>query len=220
MPPRTALLTLLMVFGQFSDVLANEPTDPANSFWYHERKEALGGGGSNGGVRPSLFTGAAEMDVPIEVPRGVNGVQPSLALRYSSRAGRGSAGVGWSLELPKIVRSQKYGADRAQQSSFAVFELGGEELVQSGPQENGCDRYYSKSERYQTILRCAVTSDANMGTYSYVPYTGDPASGVGHVIADVALYWVFGNTPDDPTPLSARIRGPRGDGSECVCSKE
>ncbi|MEK6747634.1 MAG: RHS repeat-associated core domain-containing protein [Pseudomonadota bacterium] len=41
--------------------------------------------------------GAAVYTVPIQVPPGINGVEPQLALTYSSLAGNGIAGVGWSL---------------------------------------------------------------------------------------------------------------------------
>lgn len=41
--------------------------------------------------------GAASYLIPIAVPPGRNGVQPSVSLSYSSRAGNGVAGMGWSL---------------------------------------------------------------------------------------------------------------------------
>lgn len=42
--------------------------------------------------------GAATYSIPITVPDGIAGVRPSLALTYSSAAGRGLVGPGWSLD--------------------------------------------------------------------------------------------------------------------------
>ena len=41
--------------------------------------------------------GAASYSIPIALPPGRRGMQPSLSLSYSSRAGNGIAGMGWSL---------------------------------------------------------------------------------------------------------------------------
>ena len=48
--------------------------------------------------QPSVsMDGQAVVTVPIEVPPGRHGVEPSLALVYSSRTGNGPLGVGWRL---------------------------------------------------------------------------------------------------------------------------
>jgi YD repeat-containing protein len=51
-----------------------------------------------------LSTGAAEATLPFLLPKARGNAQPSLALRYNSSAGLGFAGVGWTLEMPSVVR--------------------------------------------------------------------------------------------------------------------
>ena len=61
-----------------------------------------------GAVKGSLAVGgdgAATYSVPIEVPKGTAGMEPKLALAYSSAGGNGIAGVGWNVTgLQRITR--------------------------------------------------------------------------------------------------------------------
>ena len=66
------------------------------------------GGGLLPGSGSVSATGEYQYRIPIDVPAGRAGVQPSLAFAYSSRSGNGHLGVGWQLEgLSEINRCAK-----------------------------------------------------------------------------------------------------------------
>jgi Salmonella virulence plasmid 65kDa B protein len=48
-------------------------------------------------------SGAATISIPIQVPRGVGGIEPQLSLNYSSGAGNGLLGIGWTLAGPSAI---------------------------------------------------------------------------------------------------------------------
>jgi hypothetical protein len=66
------------------------------------------GGGAVAGMgesfSPDLFTGTGNFSVPIAVPPGRNGLQPSLTLGYSTGSGNGPFGLGWNMGLPGVAR--------------------------------------------------------------------------------------------------------------------
>ncbi|GFR59806.1 rhs family protein, partial [Elysia marginata] len=58
-----------------------------------------------GGVSPF---GGSQYSIPVEVPPGVNGLQPNLSINYSSKQGNGVAGLGWGVSgIPIIARCNK-----------------------------------------------------------------------------------------------------------------
>ncbi|MBX3249366.1 MAG: hypothetical protein KF901_19470, partial [Myxococcales bacterium] len=61
---------------------------------------------------PVLSSGTATFSVPLALPAGRAGVQPSLGLSYASTNGNGAVGIGWSLSTPFIVRQSDRGLPR------------------------------------------------------------------------------------------------------------
>ncbi len=75
-------------------------------------------------------SGTANLSYPIEIPAGRQGMQPSLALTYSSGGGNGWLGVGWDISIPSITVETRWGVpryDRDKESEVYVYE--GEQLV-------------------------------------------------------------------------------------------
>ncbi|MFW5920829.1 MAG: SpvB/TcaC N-terminal domain-containing protein, partial [Polyangiales bacterium] len=84
---------------------------------------------------PVLSSGTATFTVPIKLPPGRAGVQPSLSLSYSSTGGNGPLGVGWGLGVPFISRQTDRGLPRYddrdgwhEQEDRFIYN-GGQELV-------------------------------------------------------------------------------------------
>ncbi|MBI3324328.1 MAG: VCBS repeat-containing protein [Candidatus Omnitrophica bacterium] len=75
--------------------------------------------------QPDLFTGRATTAIPLSVPPGRKGIQPALALAYSSSGRSGWLGVGWSLELGAIERSTKTGAPKFDATDTYTLQLQG-----------------------------------------------------------------------------------------------
>lgn len=75
--------------------------------------------------QPDLFTGRASTSIPIAVPPGRKGMQPSLVLSYSSSARNGWVGVGWTLDVGFIERSTRNGPPKYDSSDMFTFQMQG-----------------------------------------------------------------------------------------------
>jgi RHS repeat-associated protein len=86
------------------------------------------GGGAISGLgekfSPNLFTGVGNFSVPLALPPGRFGVEPQLALAYSTGNGNGPFGLGWVLTIPGVSRKTSHGVPRY---------LDGDAIVSSGP---------------------------------------------------------------------------------------
>ena len=90
---------------------------------------SLPSGGGVGGLgetfAPDLSTGTGTFAVPLDLPHGPNDSRPRLALHYDSGSGNGVLGVGWSLPLPRLLRSTMVGRPRYDDSDTIVLEGAG-----------------------------------------------------------------------------------------------
>ena len=69
-------------------------------------------GSVEGLISADPTTGAARASLSFELPRARGDAQPSLSLSYSSSAGMGLAGMGFSLNIPSIERRNSSGFPR------------------------------------------------------------------------------------------------------------
>lgn len=107
------------------------------------------GGGAVRGIgetfQPDLHTGTGNFSVPIAVPEGRSGLQPALALTFSTGNGNGPFGLGWKLGLPALTCLTSKGLPRyAGEDTFIL--AGAEELVRLGPAIDGVTTYRPRTE--------------------------------------------------------------------------
>jgi hypothetical protein len=75
--------------------------------------------------------------IPIEVPAGRNGMEPSLALTYRSSNGNGWIGPGWDIEIGAIERSTRGGVDYNGESYILRLNGSGADLIKIADDGNG-----------------------------------------------------------------------------------
>jgi RHS repeat-associated protein len=146
--------------ARIDECLLFPPTDAT----YGTPEGAAGATPSSGGIVgtiPGKFevssTGAATYTIPIEVPKGVNGMEPQVSLVYNSQAGNGIAGWGWNIGgLSMISRAPKNlyfdnkvsGIDWTKESPLV---LDGQRLMKVS-ESNGQIEYRTESESFSKII--------------------------------------------------------------------
>ncbi|NOX75692.1 MAG: hypothetical protein GXP17_03560, partial [Gammaproteobacteria bacterium] len=147
-------------------------------------------------------TGAATYTIPIEVPPGIAGLQPELALSYNSQGGNGLLGMGWSLSgLSAITRCPK---------TYA------QDGVKVGVKLDSTDRYCLNGQRLVVVnglpygangaeYRTEIDSFAKITSYG----TGENNDGPDHFIVQTKAGRIieFGNTPDSNVNVTIQSNG-------------
>jgi RHS repeat-associated protein len=88
------------------------------------------GGGAISGLgetyTPDLSTGTGTYSIRLDTPNGPNDIGPRLALRYDTGTGNGPFGLGFSLPLPRLLRSTSQRFPKYDDSDRLVLEGAGE----------------------------------------------------------------------------------------------
>ena len=136
---------------------------------------------------PDLLTGAFGHAIPITVPPGRKGIQPSLALSYHSSSANSWVGLGFSLNPGYIVRSTRLGPpsyNDIQDTFYLITDSGTTELVNlidnlyQAKVESSFTKFFKETDdswrvvgKDGSILRFGQSSDAretsSQGTFSW-----------------------------------------------------
>ena len=98
------------------------------------------------------YTGTGRLRLALPLPAGHGGLRPELALIYSSGAGNGVCGVGWSFSAGNVRRRTEKGIPRYRNDD--LFVLGDDELVPFGD-----DRFVLRSEGSFSRIRHVRTPE-------------------------------------------------------------
>jgi RHS repeat-associated protein len=108
------------------------------------------GGGAISGIgetfQPDLHTGTGNLTIPIQLPPGRNGMQPSLALSYSTGRPNGPFGLGWALTTPGVLRKTDKGIPRYDPALDTFILSGAEDLVPVSGVGSDAVRYRPQTE--------------------------------------------------------------------------
>lgn len=173
------------------------------------------GGGALRGIgetfAPDLHTGTGNFTVPIAVPSGRNGFQPSLNLVYSTGNGNGPFGLGWGLSVPGVSRKTSKGVPRYDDRD--VFLLSGAEDLVPVARDGTITRYQPRTEGLFARIRHfqgngddyweICSKDGLTSVYGTPGMAGeDPAAIIDLDIHDHIFAWRLTETRD---PFGNRI---------------
>lgn len=142
-------------------------------------------------VSPNLFMAQVGYSVPIDLPAGVAGFGPHLALTYSGDLGNGPLGIGWSLPGIEIRRSTRHGVPAYDDTDeLELMGLGGGgRLI---PSSAGSNEYFVEGQglhfrvvRHETSFE--ITDSA--GTHYFLGQTSEGRLESGTRVAAWFVQW-------------------------------
>ncbi|MCQ2335632.1 MAG: FG-GAP-like repeat-containing protein [Paludibacteraceae bacterium] len=145
-------------------------------------------------------SGAAQYNIPIECPVGINGMEPKISLVYNSQAGDGIMGWGWSIGgLSSIVRVNKnhYFDGTAESISFTsddALALDGQRLLKYEENYYGETLYKTESDNFCRIVAYDIQP---WGPKFFKVYTKEGLiMTYGSVDGDISGYYILRKAGD------------------------
>lgn len=104
-------------FTDFISGIIQKPESPVTGVSNHESMTGIKAGNPSIGIPeleiPSANSqGTANINFPIKLPQGKNGMQPNVNPFYSNSGGSGWMGLGWNLATPSITIETQWGVPR------------------------------------------------------------------------------------------------------------
>ena len=123
-------------------------------------------------VSPS---GAASFSMPIECPKGVNGMEPKISLNYNSQSGYGNAGYGWNVAATSVItkalatpyyngKCMPFNGDYQEE----YLSLDGQRLIKYKEISESEVEFRTENDNYNRIVRYGTILD-----YYFKVYTTD-----------------------------------------------
>jgi len=161
--------------------------------------------------------GSTEVQLPIEVPNGRNGMQPQLAISYSSEGGNGWLGIGWDLSIPAIEVETRWGVPLyspiAESESYLI---GGQQLNNIVQYSNFSQRDTNSNKEFRLRIEGSFNKiirhgknpteywweviDRNGTKYYYGKYSMDTAVNQNCVLSNYTngniAYWALAEVRD------------------------
>ncbi|WP_291528454.1 FG-GAP-like repeat-containing protein [Bacteroides sp. UBA939] len=164
-----------VITTNISGVVFNEFNYPDTPNLYSSEPEEVGG---VGGAFDVSSTGGATYSIPIKVPQGVGGMQPSLSIVYNSQSGNGIAGWGCNLSgISVITRGPKtiYHDGTAKAMTFSADEayyLDGKRLIYaSGTAGQNGAIYYPESDPFTKVIVHGTYTSSTANTWFEVQFS-------------------------------------------------
>ena len=105
-----AVCIISLILSNIAPALPAFAVSPVNEYqWYENDTHGVGPGSVDGLINKS--DGSFTYSLPLQTPKGRNGMEPQLALTYQSnnRTTENIVGYGWTLNIPYIERLNKTG---------------------------------------------------------------------------------------------------------------
>jgi YD repeat-containing protein len=144
-------------------------------------------------VSTNLFTAQVGYSVPIDLPAGVAGFGPHLALTYSGDLGNGPLGIGWTLPTIEIRRSTRHGVPAFDDTDeLELTGLGGGGRLIPNPDVTGEYLLEGQGLHFRIIRHEAsfeITDSA--GTHYLLGQTAEGRQAQGARVAAWFVQWIL-----------------------------